>query len=410
MGLRIGTALWRFWYIRGHISEGRKWLSEALEFSAEVTPALRAKALNGLGNLAGAQSDYDSARHYHTLSFELAAAIGDKVGMARALGNIANTERLLGDYDHAMSTFEQVVPLLREVGDKRNIALCLRNMGIIASGQGDSTKAQQLSQEALSIQRELGDKQSIATTLNGLGMMAVREGEYKAARAYSEECLELFRELGDRGGEARALYDMAQVVAEEGDYNTARSLLSEGLRIRYQQGTKRGVADSMRALAVVEKEQADPGRLVRLLAASEALSLALGVPISERERQRYEPWLERARTMLGPEEFDAAWGEGKALTIEKAVALALEELPTQAARTPLKNESSTPAPRPDSGLTQREIEVLRLVAAGLTNPGIASHLHVSINTVQTHLRSIFNKIDVKTRGAAVRYAFEHGLS
>ncbi len=325
MGLRTGTALFLFWHIRGHINEGRKWISEALERGTEVAHALRAKALNSLGNFAGAQSDYTGARRYHTQSLELAQATGDKLGMARAFSNLGNTARLLGEYERAMSRFEQALALLRELGRKEGIALCLRNMGIVASGQGDATEAQRLSREALSIQRELGDKQGIATTLNGLGTMAVERGDYKEARAYSEECLVLFRELGDRGGEARALYDLGEVVSEERDYRTARALQSESLRIRYEQGTKRGVAESLRRLAVVEKEQAAPGRLVRLIAASEALTLALGAPVSEHDRRRYEPWLEHARTLLTPEEFNSAEKEGRTLTMAEAVALALEE-------------------------------------------------------------------------------------
>lgn len=411
MGLRISTALYRFWHIRGHVNEGRKWTSEALERGAEVTQILRVNALSALGNYAGAQSDYEGARYYHTLAMELAQSIDDKAKVARALTNLGNTARLQGDYDRAMSTFEQALKIHRELGHDRSIALCLRNMGIVASGRGDPVKAQELSYEALRIHREIGDKQGIATTLNGLGMMALSEGDYQAARAYSEECLVLFRELGDRGGEAGALHDLGRAIEEEeGDYQTARALLSESLRIRHEQGSKRGVAECLRDLAVVEREGANLGRLVRLLTASRALSDALGAPVSKRDQGRYEPWLEHAQTLLGATEFNRAVHEGNALTVADAVALALGGPPTQAAGAHFKGEALDRASRPNTALTQRELEVLRLVAAGLTNPGIASHLHLSINTVQTHLRAIFSKIDVSTRSAAVRYAFEHGLS
>lgn len=412
LGLRIGTALVRFWHIRGYINEGREWIRDALERGAEVAPSLRARALTGLGIFAGAQSDYGSARHYHTLSLEAAEGAGDKSGIARALSNLGNTARLLADYDAAIANFEQALTTHRDLGHTAAVALCLRNMGIIASALDDPAKSQALSREALKIYRELGDRHGIAMTLGGLGVMAVAEGDYKAARACSEECLVLFRELGDRVGEAGALHDLGAADAAEGDYPTAKVRLSESLRIRYEHGARRGVAECLRGLATVEREQGDPGRLVRLLAASEALRDSLGAPISDRVRSRYEPWLEDARGVLGPTEFNMAQAEGRALTMADAVAFALEASNRDiASASPLpRDEPQTPAPKAGNDLTQRELEVLRLVAAGLSNSGIASHLNLTVNTVQTHLRAIFSKIDVASRTAAVRYAFEHGLS
>ena len=103
-----------------------------------------------------------------------------------------------------------------------------------------------------------------------------------------------------------------------------------------------------------------------------------------------------------------AWEDGKALTLEAAVSLALEG----ATPGPTANDAPGLAKhsyKPGSNLTRRELEVLRLVAVGLTNADIAQHLSLSVLTVQTHLHSIFSKIDIKSRAAAVRYVFEHNL-
>src|SRR4029078_5263094 len=99
------------------------------------------------------------------------------------------------------------------------------------------------------------------------------------------------------------------------------------------------------------------------------------------------------------------------LSLDEVVALALEELllagsisPTEPSPSPIRRPQ-----KPEHDRTAREIEVLRLVAAGLSNPDIAGYLTLSIYTVQTHLRSIFSKIDVTNRATAVRYVFEHSL-
>jgi DNA-binding NarL/FixJ family response regulator len=64
--------------------------------------------------------------------------------------------------------------------------------------------------------------------------------------------------------------------------------------------------------------------------------------------------------------------------------------------------------RPD-GLTPRELEVVGLVAEGLTDAQVAERLFVSLRTVNAHLRSIYRKLDVRSRSAATRYAVEQGL-
>ena len=408
-GLRLGGALYNFWYIRGYLSEGRKWLRDALEHGGDAPAAVRAKAFNSLGNLSGAQSDYEAARICHEQSLALWQELGHEQGIANALSNLGNTARLQGDYVRSIALYEQSLALNRKLGNKRGAALLLRNLGVVIQQLGDHEKARQNIEEALLMQREIGDKQSIAISLDGLGIIAKSSGDYKSARAYFEECLGLRRELGDKAGEAGTLQDLGEIFAEEGDLQTARDLQSASLRARYELGTRRGVAHCLQGLAVLEREQAEPRRLTRLLAAAEALRAAIGVPFTAQDRSRYEQWLEIARAKLGPEAFAAAWDEGKALSLEDAVNLALEGSPSPASTTPAGSPTATGVPTPANNLTTREIEVLRLVAAGLTNPGIAAHLQLSINTVQTHLRSIFSKLNVTSRVAAVRYAFEHGL-
>jgi DNA-binding NarL/FixJ family response regulator len=271
-----------------------------------------------------------------------------------------------------------------------------------------------LGYEALRLRRELGDKAGIASVLNSLGEYAQSEGDNNAARELLEECLSLSREIGDKIGIARALYVLGEVSAGQGDYNTARELQSESLRLRHELGSKRGIIQCLEGLAAVATAQVEPRRLVVLLAAADELRSSIGASITAQDHTRNEQSLEFARTKLGPDAVAAAWEKGKRLTVEEAIALALE---APAAPTPseVAVTSITPSatrkdvPSPEHDLTAREVEVLRLVSVGLTNPEIAEHLSLSIYTVQTHLRSIFSKINVSTRSAAVRYAFEHSL-
>ncbi len=70
---------------------------------------------------------------------------------------------------------------------------------------------------------------------------------------------------------------------------------------------------------------------------------------------------------------------------------------------------SSAAPEHTAGFTPREVEVLGLVAAGMTNAQVAQRLFLSPRTVQRHLNSIYRKLGVSSRSAATRFALEHGL-
>jgi predicted ATPase/DNA-binding CsgD family transcriptional regulator len=412
IGLRISAALWRFWFVRGYLSEGRKWLSESLEADHEAAPTLRARALTGVGNLAWMQGDYDAARNYHEESLTLWRKLSDSAGMAKSLNNLGNLARVQGEHARSRSYLEQSLAIFRELGDRGNEALALHNLGAVFHEEGDYENARQLHEAALKLLRELQDKRNLASVISSIGEIEADLGDNASAHATLEESLTLWRELGERSGIARDLYVLSGVVADEGDYAAAHALLSQSLMTRYELGSKRGVMGCLQRLAIVARGESEPIRLVSLLAAAEAISQAIGSPLIQIERDHQEKWLSFARAKLGPEAYSAAWERGLTMPIEEAVALALqpptiEDVAPQEDQVAPVRVSKPPSPR--SNLTPREIEVLQLVAAGLTNPGIAAHLHLSTGTVRIHLSSIFSKINVNTRAAAVRYAFEHSL-
>jgi DNA-binding NarL/FixJ family response regulator len=118
-----------------------------------------------------------------------------------------------------------------------------------------------------------------------------------------------------------------------------------------------------------------------------------------------------ARAQLGEEVFTAVWAEGRTMSPEQAVAAqGPVTIPTTASVGPSSVPHHPKAPTYPDGLTAREVEVLRLVAQGLTNEQVAEQLVISPRTVNTHLTAIFSKIAVSSRGAATRYAIEHHLA
>jgi predicted ATPase/DNA-binding CsgD family transcriptional regulator/Tfp pilus assembly protein PilF len=414
IGLRIGGAIWRFWDFSGRWSEGKEQIQKLSSLAASLSccGAARAKALNGAGALAFRQADTATARSLLEDALALGKEMSDSLSISTSLNILANVFWSQGDQTTARSLYEQSLVLRREIGDKVGIAAILHNLGNVATYERDFATARALYEEGLELCRDLGDNWGVATSLNNLGNVAYMQGDFASARSVYEEGLALIRELGDKFITATYLNNLGNVAYMQGDYAAARSHHLESLAIKEAIDYKWGVAVSLAGLGEVAVESGEPRVGARLLGASDALHEALGVHMEADDRIAYDRALASARARLGEEAFTAAWEEGKALRMEEAIALALQPLTAGIDALPPAPRSDQPRKSPSalSELTAREIDVLRLVMVGLSNPEIAEHLSLSIFTVQAHLRSIFSKINVKTRAAAVHFAFEHSLN
>ncbi len=239
------------------------------------------------------------------------------------------------------------------------------------------------------------------------GWVALQQGDAATARELAEESLRLYRETGRGRSIADALSLLGRVEARQGDHVRARALFEESLAIARKVDHKLNIPSCLEGLASVFAAQEESVWAGRLWGAAGALREAMGTPIPPVEIASYERSLAAARAQLGEQALAAAWAEGRTMTPEQAFAaqgrttrfvLVSAEEPSVP---PVK-----PAAYPD-GLTAREFEVLRLVAQGLTNEQVARQLVISPRTVNTHLSSIYGKIQVTTRSAATRYVIEH---
>jgi predicted ATPase/DNA-binding CsgD family transcriptional regulator len=395
---RLSGALWRFWFLRGHLSEGRRWLEAALALHGTITPTIAVKALSGAGYLATAQSDYIRAETLCADALQIAEELGDERSCALALFGLANTCNWGRDYRRARSLFEASLAIYRTLNDHWGIASTQAYLGNVLYFQAEYATARRHLDEALALFRAMGQEWGIAFTLYGRGLVAVNERDLQAAQQYLEESQTRLRQLGDRRGLIRAVTGLAMVACEQERTIEARALLLEAMRLTREVGDQWSVTatlDVMAGLCALHKE----GQLAaRLCGAAEALRETLGVPLAPALRDQREPALLRIRAQLPRAALERAWSEGRSLTPEAAAEL------FEAARFGATGKGASL-----DELTAREIEVVRLVAEGLTDAAIAERLVVSIRTVHAHLRSIYSKLDVTTRTGAVRRALEHGL-
>jgi predicted ATPase/class 3 adenylate cyclase len=359
-GLHLAGALWRYWYVRAHFSEGRSWLGTMLAGGAGGRSPARAHALSGMGSLAWLQSDLAAAKALHTESLDIFRELGDREGVARSLANLGNVAHGECDYAAARALLEESLVIRRELGDRARLADTLNNLGTLAYDRGDYVAARALYSECLAIRREFGDRWNIAIALNNLGGVADSEADYAGARPLYEESLAIFRELGDRWGIPSVLSNLGELANGRGDYATARTYYAESLAIRRESGDRRGIAaglndlasvaralhdpdqaialtdeslvilrdlrdlrgiaDALELLAEIALDRGDRARAIRIWSAAERLRIDVGVPLRPKEQPGYDRTIAAVRAAWGDDAaFERAVAQGRAMTVEQAI-------------------------------------------------------------------------------------------
>ncbi|MHB8214519.1 MAG: protein kinase domain-containing protein [Candidatus Sulfotelmatobacter sp.] len=319
-GLRLGTALFRFWEIREYFAEGRDHLNKLLKLAGAAGPTkARARALFAAGVLAAEQGDYASADNLLNESQDIALQLGDKKAVAVSLNALAVIAHNRSDVARAHILFEATLDLWRELGDQKAVARALSNLANVLKLQGDYDGAHALHVECLSIFQELGDRAGVAWSLNYQGDVARDHGDIAAARTLYEQGLGIFRELSDRWGIAGTLADLGSLAREQGNYSSARSLYGESIKLFQELDHKRGVARLLECSAGLAAAQLDAERSLRLAGAAAALRQNIGVPLTPAEQAKLEASLQAAREALSDTVGTKAWLEGWALPVEKAI-------------------------------------------------------------------------------------------
>jgi tetratricopeptide (TPR) repeat protein len=323
--LRLAGALGLFWEVRGHFSEGRERLSSVLSTKfAQGRTAARARLLARAAELAYRQSDYPATNLLAKESLAIYRKIGDKQGIASTLIKLGNAATEQGSYAAASRFLEEALAIWRERKDKHGTARALISLGWAALRSGEAHLANARLEEALALSHELGDARSMGFELSGLGEVALRLGDYARATQLMQESLELRRQLGNKWGVGVSLGMLGWVAMRERDWDRAIARLGESLEVRQEIGDKGGCAWCLERLAGVAMMQGQPERAVHLFGSAAALRSSIGSVIDPVDQANYKKNLNSLRAKLGGEEYKAAWDEGRALTLEQAVAYALE--------------------------------------------------------------------------------------
>jgi predicted ATPase/DNA-binding CsgD family transcriptional regulator len=447
--LRLGGALWWFWWIRGQVSEGRTFLEQALAIHKESGGNVRARALRAAATLRALQgslrqaealcrealtlfrtqedvpgivtslwllayvlteqSQYTVARPLLEETLSRSRQSQDTWGIAYSLELLAAIGFNQGGYAAARSLAEESLALSRAGGDPAGITRSLWLCGLLAFVQDHLSEAQGLLTESLEYARALGDKRDAAYTLVVLGYVAVLEGDLVLAQARLDESLALLNDLGDRRGISWALYGLGWVALSQSQAPEAQARLEESLVLLREVGQHWFLALTLEALACAVALQGQHSRAAHLWGHAEAIRDTLGASRPMPAERMQAPLVEAARAALGEDGFASAWVEGRRMSLDAVLTTRDQSLLESGLPSRPTNRIRTTHPQYPAGLTAREVEVLRLVAAGLTDQEVAGKLIIALRTVNTHLTSIYNKLAVTNRVEATRFAIEHQL-
>jgi|GEM_PF-1416530 len=248
IALSMTGALALFWLIRGHLSEGRSLLENALNASPKtlkLTPELikaRAGALFGLGRLVWAHEGDEQAEGFYKEAHELYQSVGDNHRVAWSLHELGKIARDQGEAAAAESYFEQSLALFQGLDDATGIAWSYQVLGVVARNLGDLARATTLCNDSLELFEKIGDQRGIAWSLHELGLMKRYEGNYKSAEESLRESICLFCDLGDDRGIAWSNRSLGNVLRDRGDLDGAITHHEEALRLFRALGEQRGSA------------------------------------------------------------------------------------------------------------------------------------------------------------------------
>ncbi|GAB4426898.1 MAG: LuxR family transcriptional regulator [Chloroflexi bacterium OHK40] len=357
---------------------------------------------SGLNQVARQPSSLDGARAMHLESLALRRKAGNLYEVGWSLVSLSIVAAAAGDYDAAQAYEGERLEIERSLKNYHGVSSALLQLGVIALRQGNLATARARVEEGLAMARMAGEVNIIGGALVNLSEIAVIEGEYQRARGLLSEALQHFGDLSDHYRIARVYAMQAQLALARGDEQALMDLAQRCFQLARALGEEGLIADCLAGLADSAARRQAFVRAMRLWSAAEAQVEAARlpcIPVPSPDRARLQA---AARAALGAQHALTIWHEGARLSPEAA--LQLPSAPESGAIP----AGRMPADRP-AMLTRRELEVLRLISAGLTNSQIAERLVISVATVKTYLSTIYDKLGVHSRTAAMRYAIDRQL-
>jgi predicted ATPase/DNA-binding CsgD family transcriptional regulator len=402
-GLRLATSLQVYWRIRGHAAEGAGVLRALLDApTAREATLLRARALAAAARLLETTGSYATAGDYCQEALAIARAAGDDYLVADLLHERASVLLRQGQ-PGALPLIESGLGLARRLGETHLTARLLSARAYATYAEGDPASAARDTADALRLSRQAGDRLQVGSMLGNLGYYELSAGDLDAARRHLAESLDIFRALNHRDGIVYQAINLGLAEYLVGSPGAAEALFAESFDLARRMGMRASIAYALIGLALAGRGGADTGRAARLHGAADQALADLGRAVEPLEARLADLDRQRLRVAMGDGAFEAEYAAGRTLDLAQVVAaLGRKGAATEQPRVAVSGEAVMV-------LTHRELDVLKLVAQGLSNPDIARRLVLSEHTVHRHLANILRKLSLSSRASAAAWGVRAGL-
>ena len=411
-GLRLAASLRVYWRVRGHAAEGADALRALLDAPAAQEATLpRARALAAAAHLLETTGGYATAEDYCQEALAIARAAGDDYMVADLLHERASVLLRQGQ-PGALPLIESGLGLARRLGEPHLTARLLSARPYATYAEGDHADAARDTAEGLRLPRQAGDRLQVGSMLGNLGYYELSAGDLDAARRHLAESLDIFRALNHRDGIVYQAFNLGLAEYLGGSPGAAEALFAESLDLARRMGMKSSIAYALIGLALTGRGGAYPDWSARLHGTADQALADLGRAVEPLEGRLADLDRQRLRAAMGTEAFEAEYAAGRTLDLARA-------LPGPARNAGGARDASRRCAgrEPDAAvsgeavsvLTPRELDVLKLVAQGLSNPDIARRLFLSEHTVHRHLANILRKLGLSSRAGAAAWGVRTGL-
>lgn len=324
IGHQIAGTLVVFWRVRGHLPEGRQWYERLLKRAEDIPTRGLARTLYCASALASLTGDFQTARPYLERCREMAQALGDENLLSTAFNEMGAIAFRLGDYEQARSHFERFLEFGRKHGLMGRIASALTNLASVEQMRGNYPESHALHTQSLQTWREAGDRLGEARTHYNLALLACTEEEWEKARASFQTSLDIRRELGDYHGVTIALIGIGRASYHLQEYAASVAHIRESLEMARGQNARMSLTDILQLMTELVSAMGEWEISARMSGALEKIREEMNFPMPPPDRARYEIVQANLRAALGEEACEALRAQGRALSMEQALA-ALEE-------------------------------------------------------------------------------------
>jgi excisionase family DNA binding protein len=376
----------------GNIRAAHDWLAAR----GDVASSLR--LAGAIGWFWSSAPYFDEARARFDAILALPGAADHPAALAKVLASAGDVADWQGDQPRARAFYERALVIYRALGDHERTAGMLRGLGSSAIDRGEIELAISLLEESLALAQEAGAAWEVAAATNLLGTAVTIRGDLSGALERHAAAAAGWRALGDTGHVVTALTSLAWVALLAREEPRAATAYREALELAAAGGDSWYVAWCVIGAGGLAAARGDLPLAAELLACGSAGRERLGILLRPATQDALDEIVAAVRRRLGNAAFAAAWERGRALPLETAAAQAMDVF-----------VAALPPVPPPYGLTRRERDVLRLLAAGQSDKEIADALFVSPRTASAHVSAILGKLGVDSRAAAIALAFRQEL-